>query len=57
MCLRANRRAKYGGCDCQPDALVDLLDLEALEVNLCRGFSPDEKRLRVFGSQVAAKPS
>jgi acyl-CoA thioesterase-2 len=37
------------------DALVDLLDLETLEVNLYRGFSPDEERLRVFGGQVAAQ--
>jgi acyl-CoA thioesterase-2 len=37
------------------DDLVDLLDLETLEVNLYRGFSPDEERLRVFGGQVAAQ--
>ena len=37
------------------DELVDLLDLETLEVNLYRGFSPDEKQLRVFGGQVAAQ--
>ncbi|HEX4863749.1 MAG TPA: acyl-CoA thioesterase II [Acidimicrobiales bacterium] len=37
------------------DELVDLLDLEVLEVNLYRGFSPDEQRLRVFGGQVAAQ--
>jgi acyl-CoA thioesterase-2 len=37
------------------DDLVDLLDLETLEVNLYRGFSPDEQRLRVFGGQVAAQ--
>jgi acyl-CoA thioesterase-2 len=37
------------------DELVDLLDLEPLEVNLYRGFSPDEQRLRVFGGQVAAQ--
>ena len=37
------------------DELLDLLDLETLEVNLYRGFSPDEQRLRVFGGQVAAQ--
>jgi acyl-CoA thioesterase-2 len=37
------------------DHLVDLLDLETLEVDLYRGFSPDEQRLRVFGGQVAAQ--
>jgi acyl-CoA thioesterase-2 len=37
------------------DDLVDLLDLETLEVNLYRGISPPEERLRVFGGQVAAQ--
>ncbi len=37
------------------DSLVALLDLEQLEVNLYRGFSPPEHRLRVFGGQVAAQ--
>ena len=37
------------------DELVDLLELEPLEVNLYRGFSPREERLRVFGGQVAAQ--
>jgi acyl-CoA thioesterase-2 len=37
------------------DELLDLLDLEALEVNLYRGFSPPEERIRVFGGQVAAQ--
>src|SRR5438552_19188085 len=37
------------------DALVELLDLEAIEVNLCRGLSPDEDRQRVFGGQVAGQ--
>ena len=35
--------------------LVDLLDLEAIEVNLFRGVSPDENRQRVFGGQVAGQ--
>jgi len=37
------------------DELVDLLDLEPLEVDLFRGVSPNEARLRVFGGQVAAQ--
>jgi len=37
------------------DDLVSLLDLEQLEVDLYRGFSPPEHRLRVFGGQVAAQ--
>ena len=37
------------------DELVDLLDLEPLELDLYRGFSPPEQRLRVFGGQVAAQ--
>ncbi len=35
--------------------LVNLLDLEAIEVNLFRGVSPDENRQRVFGGQVAGQ--
>ena len=35
--------------------LVDLLDLEAIEVNIFRGRSPDEDRQRVFGGQVAGQ--
>jgi acyl-CoA thioesterase-2 len=37
------------------DALVELLNLEAIEVNLFRGSSPDENRQRVFGGQVAGQ--
>jgi acyl-CoA thioesterase-2 len=37
------------------DELVDLLDLEAIEVNVFRGRSPDDKRQRVFGGQVAGQ--
>ncbi len=37
------------------DDLIDLLDLEAIEVNIFRGHSPDEKRQRVFGGQVAGQ--
>jgi acyl-CoA thioesterase-2 len=42
-----------------PQAAVDdlcaLLDLEAIEVNIFRGVSPDEQRQRVFGGQVAGQ--
>jgi acyl-CoA thioesterase-2 len=37
------------------DDLVALLDLEAIEVNMFRGVSPQEKRQRVFGGQVAGQ--
>jgi acyl-CoA thioesterase-2 len=37
------------------DELVNILDLEAIEVNLFRGVSPDENRQRVFGGQVAGQ--
>lgn len=37
------------------DFLVQLLDIEAIEVNIFRGVSPDENRQRVFGGQVAAQ--
>ena len=37
------------------DALCALLDLEAIEVNIFRGTSPDEERQRVFGGQVAGQ--
>lgn len=37
------------------DDLIELLDLEAIEVNIFRGVSPDENRQRVFGGQVAAQ--
>jgi acyl-CoA thioesterase-2 len=37
------------------DDLVALLDLEAIEVNIFRGISPDESRQRVFGGQVAGQ--
>ena len=37
------------------DDLVELLDLEAIEVNLFRGISPQENRQRVFGGQVAGQ--
>ena len=36
-------------------SLLDLLDLEALEVDLFRGPPPDTDRQRVFGGQVAAQ--
>jgi acyl-CoA thioesterase II len=37
------------------DDLVTLLDVEAIEVNIFRGMSPDENRQRVFGGQVAGQ--
>jgi acyl-CoA thioesterase-2 len=37
------------------DQLVSLLDLEEIELNIYRGYSPDVSRLRVFGGQVAAQ--
>jgi acyl-CoA thioesterase-2 len=37
------------------DELVALLDLEPIEVNIFRGVSPEEKRQRVFGGQVAGQ--
>lgn len=37
------------------DDLIRLLDLEAIEVNLFRGRSPDVRRQRVFGGQVAGQ--
>ncbi len=37
------------------DDLLDLLDLEQIEVNIFRGRSPDERRQRVFGGQVAGQ--
>jgi acyl-CoA thioesterase-2 len=37
------------------DELLDLLDLESLDLDLFRGYSPHVNRLRVFGGQVAAQ--
>src|SRR6202050_395223 len=37
------------------DGLLDLLDLEQIEVDIFRGRSPDERRQRVFGGQVAGQ--
>jgi acyl-CoA thioesterase-2 len=37
------------------DLLVDLLDLEAIEVNIFRGKHPEGDRQRTFGGQVAAQ--
>ncbi|WP_051062754.1 acyl-CoA thioesterase [Ilumatobacter nonamiensis] len=37
------------------DELVALLDLEKIEVNIFRGGSTDEERVRVFGGQVAGQ--
>jgi acyl-CoA thioesterase II len=37
------------------DQLIALLDLEELDVNIFRGRSPQEFRIRVFGGQVAGQ--
>lgn len=37
------------------DELIDILTLEAIEVNLFRGVSPPEERQRIFGGQVVAQ--
>lgn len=37
------------------EALLEILDIEQLDENLYRGFSPAEDRVRVFGGQVAAQ--
>lgn len=37
------------------EALLEILDIEQLDENLFRGFSPPEDRVRVFGGQVAAQ--
>ncbi|HEX8804307.1 MAG TPA: acyl-CoA thioesterase domain-containing protein, partial [Acidimicrobiales bacterium] len=37
------------------DAVIRLLDLEAIEVNIFRGVSPDDDRQRIFGGQVAGQ--
>lgn len=37
------------------DGVVALLDLEAIEVNIFRGQSPEEDRQRTFGGQVAGQ--
>jgi acyl-CoA thioesterase-2 len=37
------------------DLLVSVLDLEELELNLFRGRTPKEDRIRVFGGQVAGQ--
>jgi acyl-CoA thioesterase II len=37
------------------DELVQYLDLEALDVDFFRGFSPPDRGVRVFGGQVAAQ--
>jgi acyl-CoA thioesterase II len=49
--LRTGRGARTSPLD----DLVALLDLEAIEVNIFRGVSPEESRQRVFGGQVAGQ--
>ncbi len=37
------------------DELIAILDLEQIEINIFRGYSPADNRVRVFGGQVAAQ--
>src|SRR6266446_2976862 len=37
------------------DRLIDLLNLEQIEADIFRGRSPDDRRQRVFGGQVAGQ--
>lgn len=37
------------------ETLINLLDLEVIEENIFRGYSPNEYRIRVFGGQVAGQ--
>src|SRR5436190_16039873 len=53
--LTSGVRGKMPGVTAALDELLDILDLEAIEVNIFRGRSPDEKRQRVFGGQVAGQ--
>ncbi|HZR83663.1 MAG TPA: acyl-CoA thioesterase II [Candidatus Binatia bacterium] len=39
----------------QVDQLIETLDLEELDLNIFRGRSPEESRIRVFGGQVAGQ--
>jgi acyl-CoA thioesterase-2 len=39
----------------QVDQLIATLDLEELDLNIFRGRSPEESRIRVFGGQVAGQ--
>ncbi len=48
-------RPYYGAMAGPLDDLVALLDLEVIEVNIFRGYSPEENRVRVFGGQVAGQ--
>lgn len=52
---RAGGAGEDDGVTSALDDLLALLDLEAIEVNLFRGISPEEDRVRVFGGQVAAQ--
>ncbi len=53
-CATAWRMANAGNQE-SLDLLVSVLDLEELELNLFRGRTPKEDRLRVFGGQVAGQ--
>ena len=51
---KTGRPAETAGND-KSGSIVELLDIEELEVNIFRGYSPQEDRPRVFGGQVAAQ--
>ena len=51
--LRSARHDK--GVTAALDDLLATLDLEAIELNIFRGFSPGGDRIRVFGGQVAGQ--
>ena len=53
--MSANGRRQCLTVTAALDELLDILDLEPIEVNIFRGRSPDEKRQRVFGGQVAGQ--
>src|SRR5690348_1594020 len=59
---RTRRKQDPGHEDCVGPAvtdtlgkLLDLLDLEQIELDIFRGRSPDDRRQRVFGGQVAGQ--
>src|SRR5207237_6513897 len=53
--VRCEQAAAVSSPQAALDLLVSILDLEELELNLFRGRTPKEDRLRVFGGQVAGQ--
>ncbi len=53
MCRRTGHNGRV--TQAAVDNLIHLLDLERIERNIFRGQSPDERRQRVFGGQVAGQ--